>query len=407
MEVRCAEDGRWYAAGVERVDGDGGFVASYRRGGFVYFCAPRLWRVPELAAGRGGERDRDREEEERKVIGNTEVDYRVGQQVWGTVASVTDFGAFVYLGANRSALLHVSNIATDKFLETWEDIAEILPIGEEIGVWVSDVDEDGRLGVTMKGYAALKVGEWLTGVVESFEDRGITVDVRPPGAANSLPGLVHLSDMEEGSEVEVGQAVRVRVRKVDLKRGTCTLSMKESDEIDVSVFRDVPADKWLKGTVTAVQPYGAFVQVQPPSGGEPVVGLVHKSNMNANFVDNVEDEVKVGQEVGVRILSLARGKLTLSMVRDQTEDLPIGKRLRGTVQSVQPDLAIIKVQARAGGQSVIGKLFKVHMKPGGASNAADEVEVGQEINVWAKKNARGKILFSMLSPPKRPQGNSS
>ncbi|MEH7384830.1 S1 domain-containing post-transcriptional regulator GSP13 [Bacillus sp. JJ1521] len=66
----------------------------------------------------------------------------------------------------------------------------------------------------------------------------------------------------------------------------------------------------VKGKVTGVQPYGAFVALD-----ENTQGLVHISEVTHGFVKDINEHVKVGDEVEVKVLSIdeAAGKIGLSI----------------------------------------------------------------------------------------------
>lgn len=65
----------------------------------------------------------------------------------------------------------------------------------------------------------------------------------------------------------------------------------------------------LKGKITGIKKFGAFVEL--PEGKS---GLVHISEVADNYVDNVEDHLSVGDEVEVKVLSIADdGKISLSI----------------------------------------------------------------------------------------------
>ena len=65
----------------------------------------------------------------------------------------------------------------------------------------------------------------------------------------------------------------------------------------------------LKGKITGIKKFGAFVEL--PEGKS---GLVHISEVADNYVENVEDHLSVGDEVEVKVLSIADdGKISLSI----------------------------------------------------------------------------------------------
>lgn len=78
----------------------------------------------------------------------------------------------------------------------------------------------------------------------------------------------------------------------------------------------------LTGTVTGVQPYGAFVALD-----EETQGLVHISEITYGFVKNVGDILQVGQQVQVKVLEIeeAAQKISLS-IRALQEKPPVKRR---------------------------------------------------------------------------------
>lgn len=66
----------------------------------------------------------------------------------------------------------------------------------------------------------------------------------------------------------------------------------------------------VKGKVTGIQPYGAFISL-----GEEKQGLVHISEITNGFVKDIHDYVNVGDEVSVKVLSIDEesGKISLSL----------------------------------------------------------------------------------------------
>ena len=80
------------------------------------------------------------------------------------------------------------------------------------------------------------------------------------------------------------------------------------------------AGQVLAGKVTGIQPYGAFVALD-----ESTQGLVHISEITHGFVKDINDILKVGEEVNVKVLSVDEeaGKIALSI--RATEEPPAEK----------------------------------------------------------------------------------
>merc|ERR1712087_490719 len=81
-------------------------------------------------------------------------------------------------------------------------------------------------------------------------------------------------------------------------------------------FVSVDPSTWLTGTVQRTASFGAFVKVQAPDSDTAADGLVHITQIRDGFVESVEDELEVDQEVQVRVLNVDvdNGKMSLSML---------------------------------------------------------------------------------------------
>ena len=69
----------------------------------------------------------------------------------------------------------------------------------------------------------------------------------------------------------------------------------------------------LKGKITGIQPYGAFVELE--SG---LIGLIHISEIRTGYIDNIHDILKIGDQVLVQVVDYDRCKIGFA---------PLGKQL--------------------------------------------------------------------------------
>ena len=76
----------------------------------------------------------------------------VGDIVEGKITAVKDYGVFVDLGEGKSGMVHISEIA-DGFVK---DINDHIHIGDEVEAMVVSIDENGRIGLSIKKCLALK-----------------------------------------------------------------------------------------------------------------------------------------------------------------------------------------------------------------------------------------------------------
>jgi len=77
----------------------------------------------------------------------------------------------------------------------------------------------------------------------------------------------------------------------------------------------------LTGKVTGIQPYGAFVSLD-----EDTQGLVHISEITYGFVKDVNDYLKVGDEIKVKILEIDEQSKKISLSIRVLEEAPIQRK---------------------------------------------------------------------------------
>ena len=134
-------------------------------------------------------------------------------------------------------------------------------------------------------------------------------------------GWVHISQLSEdpvnrvAEVVEPGDEVTVWVKKVDRRRGRINLTMVEPPE---RVFGDLKPGMIIKGKVTRLATFGAFIDV-----GVGRDGLVHISELASGFVEKPSEIVSVGEEVEVKVLSVdsRRRQIELGMKEIPIDDL--------------------------------------------------------------------------------------
>ncbi len=159
--------------------------------------------------------------------------------------------------------------------------------------------------------SSLQPGQILDGVVRKLMDFGAFVDI------GGVDGLLHVSQLAWGrvkhpSDVlKEGQAIRVRVEKVDPTTGKISLAYRDLLESPwTAAAQKYPPQTVAHGTVTKLMDFGAFVELEPG-----VEGLVHISELSPKRVWRASDVVKEGQQVDVLVLSMdvEAQRISLSM----------------------------------------------------------------------------------------------
>ncbi len=151
-----------------------------------------------------------------------------------------------------------------------------------------------------KFWAEIEVGQTRTGTVRNLQPFGAFVDL---GAAD---GLIPVSEMawkrinHPNEVLTIGQRVEVVVKRLDPDARRISLSLKQllANPWDAFAVNHRPGTR-IKGTVTRITEFGAFVELTPG-----IEGLIHISELSTDRVRRVRDVVNEGQEVEVQILNL-------------------------------------------------------------------------------------------------------
>lgn len=182
---------------------------------------------------------------------------------------------------------------------------------------------------------SLRPGQICDGVVRKLMDFGAFVDI-----GNGVDGLVHISQLAWGrvkhpSDVlKEGQAIKVRIEKVDPATGKISLGYRDLSESPwTTATMKYPSKSVVRGIVTKLMDFGAFVELEPG-----VEGLVHVSELSHKRVWRPSDVVKEGQEVEVVVLSIdtESQRISLSMKACSASPEPAKKDGEDEALQVKP-----------------------------------------------------------------------
>ena len=136
-----------------------------------------------------------------------------------------------------------------------------------------------------------------------------------------IPGVIHISKIQKGSVTRVadilkeGQSVEVWVQRADPENKKIELTMLEPLGMD---WGDIRNDMELAGTVTRIEKYGVFVDIEAERPG-----LVHISEMAHGYVRTPTDIVQKGDKVNVKVLKVNRRKKQIKLSMKALEDPPM------------------------------------------------------------------------------------
>ena len=167
--------------------------------------------------------------------------------------------------------------------------------------------------------STIKVGDALDGIVKNITDYGAFIDF------GSFDGLLHLTDISwcrvrhPSEALKVGQEVKVQVIKFDEATKRVSLGMKQLQQNPwESISQKYPVGAVVKGKVTNITSYGAFVEIE--SGIEGLVHISEMSWLKNNATPN--KFIAAGQEVEVMVLDINSQSHRISLGMKQCEKNP-------------------------------------------------------------------------------------
>ncbi|HMH05567.1 MAG TPA: S1 RNA-binding domain-containing protein [Terriglobales bacterium] len=281
------------------------------------------------------------EEEGRAVKQRRFSEIKEGATLHGTVRSLTDYGAFIDIG-ELDALLHVSDISRTRVSKP----ADVLAVGQEVEVKVLKVDsEKRRISVGMKQLepdpwdsvaTKYKPGERARGTVTRLLDFGAFVELEP-----GIEGLIHISELSWAKKVRTpsdvvkpGETVETVILGVSGGERRISLGLKQAlGDPWAEVTQKFAVGSVVKGSVTSLTNFGAFVQVS-----EGVEGMIHISDMSSEKrINHPQDMLKVGQRVKAQMLEIdterRRLKLGMKQLVPTSIEEYIAERQEGNVVS--------------------------------------------------------------------------
>jgi len=279
-----------------------------------------------------------------------------GEVITGTVLSVRKHEVLIDLGAQGVGYVPRREVGFSRSLNE----------GDEVTASVVDAELDNGYSLLSLRKAAKDRG-WEEVAVK--QEAGEIIDVVPydanrggllveyEGVRGFLPvsqlsaehyPRVGSSDKDEILQrlnTFVGQTLKVRILDSDRKANKLIFSEKEAVKDGLAErFASLKVGDTVKGVVTGVVDYGAFVNV------DGIEGLIHISEISWERVNNPSDYVKVGQAIEAKIISIDKDRLSLSMKQltkdpwlDEVEQFKPGAKVEGTVTRITPFGAFVQI----------------------------------------------------------------
>src|ERR1700688_4511129 len=241
----------------------------------------------------------------------------------GTVTGVikgglsVDVGVRAFMPGSRSGARDAAEM--EKLVEQ-EILCRIIKLDvaeEDVVVDRRAVVEEEERSAKDRRYSEMKEGETVNGTVRSIADYGAFVDI------GGVDALLHVSDIawsrveKPGDVLSVGQQIEAKVLKITNDSGKRRIS------VGIKQLQPHPWDavagkykvgERVRGTVTRIAEFGAFVELEPG-----IEGLIHVSEMSwGKKLRSASTLVKPGEIVDAVILGVNTGERRMSLGLKQT-----------------------------------------------------------------------------------------
>ena len=216
-------------------------------------------------------------------------------------------------------------------------------------------------------------------------------------------------EIAEKLQPYIGRKLRLKILEVNRKANRLILSEKvalyeERREKRDELFSSLQVGQKVTGSVRSIAPFGIFIDL----GG--IDGLVHKSELSWNKVNNPESGYRVGEEVEAEVIDInhERGRISLSIRRLQPDpwestvaDFKVGDVIDGTVTKLVNFGAFVRVREGLEGLIHISELS--HQR---VAHPGDVVHEGQVlklkiISLDSERHRLGLSLKQAEEPPVR------
>ncbi|MDP2055264.1 MAG: 30S ribosomal protein S1, partial [Acidobacteriota bacterium] len=318
-----------------------------------------------------------------------------GEVVKGTVLKVTANEVVIDVGYKSEGV-----IAVEEFLDETGQV--IVREGDVVDVLLERTeDREGHIVLSREKAEKMKIWDE---VERAFQERKVVIGRVVERIKGGLAVDIGVRAFLPGSQIDVrpvrnldalkGQELRMRVIKVNKKRGNIVLSRKvlleeENAEKKKSTLETLAEGKVLRGVVKNITDYGAFIDL----GG--IDGLLHITDMGWHRVTNPHDQVKINQELEVYIMNIDRekNKIALSLKHKTPSPwqnieakYPMNSRHEGEVVNIMPYGAFVKLEPGIEGLVHISEMSWVKRisDPKEVVNIGDKVEV-QVLNINHEK----------------------
>jgi small subunit ribosomal protein S1 len=341
--------------------------------------------TPQIHGGFGEEMDPAEFSRLLDLYDNSFRNIAEGEVVKGTVLKVTENEVVVDVGYKSEGVISVN-----EFLD--EAGAVMVQPGDVVDVLLERTeDRDGHIVLSREKAEKMKIWDE---VEKAFADRKVVIGRVIERIKGGLAVDIGVRAFLPGSQIDVrpvrnldalrGQELRMRVIKVNKKRGNIVLSRKvlleeENAEKKKHTLETLAEGKMLTGIVKNITDYGAFIDL----GG--IDGLLHITDMSWGRVGHPSEVLKVNENIEVVVLKYDQATERVSLGHKQLvadpwttvmDRYPAGARVSGKAVSLTDYGAFIELEPGVEGLIHVSEMSwsKRVKHPSKILNVGDTVE---------------------------------
>ncbi len=260
-----------------------------------------------------------------------------------------DVGVRAFMPASRSGARDTADMEALVGQQINCRITKLDVTDEDVVVDRRVVLEEQARAATEAHFGAIKEGDVLSGKVRTLMSYGAFIDL------GGVDGLLHISDMawarvdKPDDVVSLGQELQVKILKIDPDTKKISLGLKQlQPEPWETAPQRYELGQRIRGRITRVAEFGAFVELEPG-----VEGLIHVSEMSwGKKIRIASDIVKAGEVVDAVILSIKPEERRISLGLKQTLADPwtevtrrygVGSEIEGPVTKIMNFGAFVQI----------------------------------------------------------------
>ena len=327
--------------------------------------------------------------------------------IMGTVTGVikgglsVDVGVRAFMPASRSGAREAGEVEKLVGQEIRCRIIKLDVTDEDVVVDRRVIAEEDERACKERRSSEIKEGQTVSGTVRSLTDYGAFVDL------GGVDALLHVGDIAWGrvnkpaDVLTVGQQVEAKVLKISEDQGKRRISvgMKQllPDPWDTAAGKYKPGER-VRGAVTRVTDFGAFVELEPG-----LEGLIHVSEMSwVRKVRKPSDLVKPGETVEAVVLGVNAAERRISLGLKQAlgdpwseapQTFPVGSVVEGPVTNITKFGAFVQMSEGIEGMIHVSEISAEKR----INHPSDVLRVGQTVSaqVLAIEAEKRQVKLSM------------